>query len=258
MLTVEQKRDFLAKSDLFHALPVDAVEMVAKRAGERALAAGDLLFAEGDFGDTLFFVMDGAVEIFKGSAASPHVLAVLEPPDFFGEMAVLSEGVRTTSARARVPTSLLFLKSKAIQILIQNTPSVAFGLFKVLIRRLDRANDTIVMLRDPGKVRATLTVVEGPDAGRTFAIVRRRVEIGRAGVGGVEDGARVDLNDPTNGVARVHAEVAQAGESFFLKEVAAAGGTFLNGERIEGSAELMDGDEIRVGPALLRFARVGS
>lgn len=257
MLSVEQKRDLLAKSDLFHAFLADAVEMVAKRAGERTLAAGEALFAEGEFGDTLFFVVEGAIEIFKGDSAAPHVLAVLEPPDFFGEMAVLSEGIRTTSARAKVPTTLLFLKAKAIRILIQNTPAVAFGLFKVLIRRLDRANDTIVMLRDQGKVRAKLAVVEGPDAGRTFAIVRRRVELGRAGVGGVEDGSRVDLSDPTNRIARAHAELAQSGDGFFLKPLAEGTATLVNGEALEGAVELAEGDEIKIGPAVLRFARVG-
>lgn len=255
MLTIEQKLGFLARAELFHSFAADDLEIISRRAGERALAAGELLFAEGDFGDTLYFVVEGAVEIFKGAAASPHVLAVLEPPDFFGEMAVLSEGVRTTSARAKAPTTLLFLKSKAIKILIQNTPAVAFGLFKVLVRRLDRANDTIVMLRDQGKVLARLSVVEGPDAGRAFAVVRRRVEIGRTGAGGVEDGSRVELTDPSNRIARAHAELAQTGGAFYLKPVAAESPTLLNGEAVEGAVELADGDEIRIGPALLRFAR---
>lgn len=257
MLTIEQKRDFLSRAGLFQGFPADEVEIVARRAGERTLAAGETLFNEGDFGDTVYFVVNGAIEIFKGDAASPHVLAVLESPDFFGEMAVLSEGVRTTSARAKAPTTLLFLKSKAIKILIQNAPAVAFGFFKVLIRRLDRANDTIVMLRDQGKVLAKLSAVQGPDAGRTLAIVRRRVEIGRAGAGGVEDGSRVDLKDPSNRIARAHAEIAQTAGSFYLKALAAGTETLLNGEGVEGAVELADGDEITVGPAVLKFGKVG-
>jgi CRP-like cAMP-binding protein len=258
MLTVEQKRDLLAKSDLFHSLPPEALELVAKRSGERSLAAGERLFAEGDLGDALFFVVEGAVEIVKGEPDAPHVLAVLEPPDVFGEMAVLAEGVRTTAARARAPSTLLFLKAKAIRILIQNSPSVAFGLFKVLIRRLALANETIVSLREQGRVRARLTAVAGPDAGRTFAVVRRRVEIGRAGAGGAEDGARVGLSDPTNRIARSHAELSQAGESFFLRPLAAGAPTLINGEAAEGAVELQEGDEISLGPVVLRFSCAGT
>lgn len=257
MLTVPQKIECLARSELFRALPPDAVEMIAKRAGERGLAAGERLFAEGDYGDTLFFVVGGSIEIYKGAPESAHVLAVLEPPDFFGEMAVLSEGIRTTSARARAPAALLFLKAKAIRILIQNAPSVAFGFFKVLIRRLDRANETIVSLRDRTRVRGTVTVVEGPDAGRTFAIVRRRVEIGRAGAGGAEDGGRIDLTDPANRIARTHAELTEAGDAFYLRPVAADPPTLVNREAVEGAVEVHDGDEIAIGGAVLRFARTG-
>ena len=70
-------------------------------------------------------ILEGEIEIYDGN----YVIAVLEQGQLFGEMAVLGGGRRTASGRAKDAARLLFLKDKAIRLLIQQVPDIAFALF---------------------------------------------------------------------------------------------------------------------------------
>lgn len=66
---------------------------------------------------------------------------------------------------------------------------------------------------------------------------------------GAEAAIRVDLGR----VSRQHARIVVEGGRAILEDLGSKNGTYLRGQRIEGPAELADGDEIGVGTALLRF-----
>jgi hypothetical protein len=58
---------------------------------------------------------------------------------------------------------------------------------------------------------------------------------------------------PSGLVSRQHARIVVNGERAVLQDLGSKNGTLIRGRRVEGSAELADGDEIRIGPALLVF-----
>lgn len=58
---------------------------------------------------------------------------------------------------------------------------------------------------------------------------------------------------PSGLVSRQHARVVVDGDRAVLHDLGSKNGTLVCGRRVEGSAELVDGDEIRIGPALLTF-----
>jgi signal transduction histidine kinase len=93
---------------------------------------------------------------------------------------------------------------------------------------------------------AMLTIIAGPGQGR---IIELR-EAGRLLVLGRE-GADIDLVDPTLSVR--HAEFSFRDGRWFIRDRRSAAGTWRNGERIEVSVPLADGDLIRLGETLLRF-----
>ena len=61
------------------------------------IKAGTILFEEGQPGGEMYVVLAGQVEIRRKVGETEHVLAVLMPGDFFGEMR------SSTRARARRP-----------------------------------------------------------------------------------------------------------------------------------------------------------
>ena len=65
--------------------------------------AGQTLFREGETGADMYILESGAVEISRGGS----VLATLEAGDFFGEMAILEDQPRFTTATARTDVRVL-------------------------------------------------------------------------------------------------------------------------------------------------------
>jgi hypothetical protein len=61
----------------------------------------------------------------------------------------------------------------------------------------------------------------------------------------------------SHAVSRHHAAVRVSADAATLSDLGSRNGTFLRGQRIASPAILQDGDEIRVGPVVLRF-RVAS
>jgi DNA-binding winged helix-turn-helix (wHTH) protein len=58
---------------------------------------------------------------------------------------------------------------------------------------------------------------------------------------------------PSGLVSRQHARIVVNGERAVLHDLGSKNGTLVCGGRVQGSVELADGDEIRIGPALLVF-----
>ena len=104
----------------------------------------------------------------------------------------------------------------------------------------------------PGHVQAgpvspaTLEIVSGESALRSFPISRVPLRIGR--------GPANDLVLSDAGVSRSHAEVVFEGGGYAIRDVGSSNGTFVDGARVQ-TAELRAGAKIEVGHALLRFVQ---
>jgi hypothetical protein len=93
---------------------------------------------------------------------------------------------------------------------------------------------------------AWLKVERGFRAGRELILSNPVVTIGRA------ESCDVGLfGDP--GVDKLHARILRRGNGYLVEDADSAGGTYLNGERVDEPARLRSGDAIRVGRCVLRF-----
>lgn len=251
MLSVEEKKAVFASSSIFKGLPDEAMERVAGRAGQINFKAGEALCTDGEPGDSVYLVASGELEVLKGSV----VLAVISKGDMVGEMAVLTGDVRNANVRARTDGTVLFLKAKALKLLIQQMPDVAFGIFSVLAARLRKADDYILSLVEKRSALALLEVVNGPDAGKGFEMVSDRMEIGRTTGSIIEDQARCALSPPEDLSTEQKGEIIHSGGSFFLQSVVPEDPVLLNNEKVVGSVELSDGDTITAVGTDIRFLR---
>ncbi|MFH0825618.1 MAG: cyclic nucleotide-binding domain-containing protein, partial [Pseudomonadota bacterium] len=59
---------------------------------------GEVVFKEGDSGDTMFVVQSGEVEISRIRDDRKLILAVLKRGEFFGEMALMDNQPRSATA----------------------------------------------------------------------------------------------------------------------------------------------------------------
>lgn len=104
------------------------------------------------------------------------------------------------------------------------------------------AGDDLAKVPLPEGWEITLDIVEGPDRGTAHRITRSRVLICRGG-------GDIPLSDPR--ASRVHASLEVYGSTcVLLKDLGSMNGTYVNDRRVN-TAELSDGDEIRVGETKL-------
>jgi CRP-like cAMP-binding protein len=107
----------------FSALPPDCRERLLNAAVLRPMQAGEALFRQGDANAGLYCVVAGSVRI--GTQPQPEremLLSVLEPPQWFGEIACLDGGPRTHDAVARTAATLLLVPLPALERLAADDP----------------------------------------------------------------------------------------------------------------------------------------
>lgn len=136
---------FLTQSPLFRNLDETERAQILIIGRIRPYKAGEVIFREGDAGDGLFMVVKGSVRISKQSVTGEEALAVLEPPAFFGEMALIDFSARAADAIANEDSQLFFIPLQDLRSLIEAQHKIAlkilYALCEVLAQRLRETNE---------------------------------------------------------------------------------------------------------------------
>src|SRR2546430_11714647 len=110
----------------FKRLEPHELEKLAEEVDQVNYKAGEIIFNERDRGDALYVVETGSVRIWVWDQDVQEVtLAELKPGEFFGELAVLDRGERSTSATAIFDTHLHRLSSDDFQQFLMEHPDCA-------------------------------------------------------------------------------------------------------------------------------------
>ena len=75
----------------------------------RAFEDGETIFAEGEPGREMYIIREGKVRVFGERQGRETTLCVLNKPDFFGEMALLTGRPRSANAQAVGDVELLVI-----------------------------------------------------------------------------------------------------------------------------------------------------
>jgi hypothetical protein len=250
------------------------------------VSSGQFIFREGQAGDDMYIIESGLVEIVRQVRGNDPI-AVLEPGDFFGEMAILEDQPRFASARARGNCRLLKIDRAAFGELLQQNFEIAVRIMRKLAMRLRRTEQNLQSVSTELvelKRRLTSDTKASPVPPPAAAPAPPPVAAVAASLGvklvmklvhaasGAEFGIRADLPelligrpDPVTGVtpevnlgpldaqrtlSRRHAKILnEGGLSFVREEVGVTNGTFVNDERLKTgvSTPLKAGDRLRFG-----------
>jgi CRP/FNR family cyclic AMP-dependent transcriptional regulator len=134
----------LARVPLFKRLEPHELEKLAEEIDQVNFEAGETIFNEHDRGDSLYVVEEGAVRIWvMDEDVNEVTLAELKPGDFFGELAVLDRGERSTSATAIVDTHLHRLSSDDFQQFLMEHPDCAIDVICEIGARMRQTNQLV-------------------------------------------------------------------------------------------------------------------
>ena len=135
--------DTLKGVELFADLPDEDLRRLAKLVVQRQYKAGEVIVRENEAGVAFYVVASGRVEAVRGLTHGPEqVVATFGPEDFFGEMALFDNQVRSTSIRAIEDTECLVLTSWDFRAELQaGNCRIAIALLSVLARRIRAMNE---------------------------------------------------------------------------------------------------------------------
>jgi CRP-like cAMP-binding protein len=126
------------------------------KSGIRSLKAGEVLFNEGDFADTLFIIQKGQMRLYKPKGKGYIELAVLRPGEVIGEMAYFDEDgsgrKRSCSASAVTSVEIIEISFAAFGKTMQSLNPWFKTIINTLVTRLRKTNFRVKELEDNAAV----------------------------------------------------------------------------------------------------------
>jgi anion transporter len=166
----------LGRLDLFAGLERVTLAKLAAHLEPQSYKARDIIFRQGDPGDSFYVVASGSVGVYlaDNSGATEIRMRVLDAGEPFGEMALLTNRPRTTTIKAETDCEVLRLDRGAFLDLVREQPSAALAIAGTLSRRLAE------MLHQTDDASATTApMLEHADAGIVAPAARPRWRPGR-------------------------------------------------------------------------------
>lgn len=116
----------------------------------RTFAPGELVFKEGDPGDSLYVVESGRVRIWRGDDIHPTIIGTVDEKGVFGEMAIFDRKPRMANASAeteavlmRMPASVLRESLYGADPLLRQLVQLLIDNIRTMARRLDELEQRV-------------------------------------------------------------------------------------------------------------------
>ena len=135
----------LARTEVFGELEERELGEVAQVAVPRHWDRGEVIFREGDQGDTCYLLRTGAVVLTREHQDGRMVaLAELRAGALFGELAMFRGETRSATAEAIEATTAVALLASDMQRLIRRSPGLALKFLATLAERVSRTNERLL------------------------------------------------------------------------------------------------------------------
>jgi CRP/FNR family transcriptional regulator, cyclic AMP receptor protein len=145
MSSVDETVRLLAATEVFGDLEERELHEVAQVAVPRHWEKGEVIFREGDVGDTCYLLRSGAVVLTREHQDGRMVaLAELRAGSLFGELAMFRGETRSATAEVVEPAAAVALLAGDMQRLIRSSPELALKLLATLAERVSRTNERLL------------------------------------------------------------------------------------------------------------------
>ncbi len=168
-------KEFLRRLQFFADLPEDDLDWLCEQVEEVELTAGEVLIEEGTPGDAAFIILDGELEVTKKSETENFHLAVREPGEVIGEMALLDNSPRTATVRAIGITHMAKISGVTFQRLLSHRPTTAISILHTVSKRL-RQNEALLRQNDKMVALGTLAAGLAHELNNPAAAIARSVD----------------------------------------------------------------------------------
>ncbi len=126
--------EILKQIPFFAELPDEDLQAIDEKVQLQYFGPHQTIFEQGDYGEEMFIIKRGRVEVLRDNS----IIAELQEPAFFGEMALVSEEPRNAGVRALTDVEALVLKKEDFKSLLENKPSIASNVSYEVVKRANQ------------------------------------------------------------------------------------------------------------------------
>ncbi|RLC19057.1 MAG: hypothetical protein DRI57_07685 [Deltaproteobacteria bacterium] len=137
---------FLRCVHFFSSLSDSDIKKIENVCQEKRFGSGEIIFAEGAPGDNFFIILEGTVEICKGSEdGSQDMLGVYGPGHLFGELALIDGYPRSATVVVREPSELLSIhRDDFNKVILAESNSITLSIMKSLAGMIRESTENFV------------------------------------------------------------------------------------------------------------------
>ena len=139
MFSILEKTMLLKTVDLFQDIPSELLSQISQISKAKDYESGEVIFNEGDYGDSMFIVIEGEVSIQKNGKS----IALLDKGSSLGEMALLDNETRSADATAKVDSVLLKINQDVFYELMEGNADIMKQIIRLLTSRIRDANSKL-------------------------------------------------------------------------------------------------------------------
>lgn len=134
------------KVPIFNGMSDDGLIRTLAMAEYVPLKKGEIVFAEGDVGDSFYILIAGEVVVEKIRGGKPLELARLSVGDCFGEMALVGKHLRTATVRCQRDVMAMRFYRESIDAHAATAHVIYRNMARILANRLDEASASLADL----------------------------------------------------------------------------------------------------------------
>jgi hypothetical protein len=143
-ITISDKILHLKGIEIFEDLSVNELAAIASVTDEISALSSEVVIKEGEPGDTMYMVIEGEVSVIRGYGGKEEIeLERIRPGDYFGEMALLDDIVRSATIRTEKECRFLVLHKEEFKEIVREYPQIALHICKVLSRRIRKLHEKV-------------------------------------------------------------------------------------------------------------------
>jgi len=135
---------------LFTGFTQEQLRLLAFGAEAMTLPAGRKLYREDDDADSAYIVVRGTIRLFRENEGEPVDVGMAEAGSTLGEMALIADARRLTSAEAAVDTEVLRINRSMFRRILEEYPETAEALrdriiedLQALIRKIEAVGERL-------------------------------------------------------------------------------------------------------------------
>jgi CRP-like cAMP-binding protein len=128
--------ELLKRVPLFADLERAELQQIANSMKQRTFSAGQEIAVEGQSGVGFFVIEDGQAKV----TVHGDEVRRLGPGDYFGEVALITQGARTATVTADTDLKTYGMTFWDFRPLVEDTPSIAWKLLQSAVKQYDQSS----------------------------------------------------------------------------------------------------------------------